>query len=167
MSCDKSAAEFLLARDRRQEALALAMRKGSGTTLFLSLNMPGPDKSPPGTAALFAWALREIKLAFPGLEMCVGDGDALGPWAIASIASQPARAKIACIALEECSAATRLLDLDVYSGAGQQVDRASLALPPRRCLLCSHPAVECIRSKRHTYPEVIAKAHELLARFRT
>jgi holo-ACP synthase len=167
MSSAKFASKLLAARDARQEALAQAWRPGQPATLFLSLNLPGAEKSPPGAAALFSWMRGELGRTFPGLAWLASARDALGPYALAGLASAPLAAKRICIGLEEKHPSARLIDLDVYAGSGKQIDRASLALPARRCLVCTRPAVDCIRAKRHPFDEVIGKAHELLAHFGT
>ncbi|MBS1228084.1 MAG: Apo-citrate lyase phosphoribosyl-dephospho-CoA transferase [Proteobacteria bacterium] len=91
--------------------------------------------------------------------------DALGPFAIIALAIDPREVKKACIALETAHPAARLIDLDVYSAAGVQIDRASLGVAARPCLVCQSPAVDCIRLKRHSLEEVIAQTHELLSPF--
>jgi holo-ACP synthase CitX len=79
----------------------------------------------------------------------------------------PLATKQRCVALEARHPFARLIDLDVYSAQGVQIDRSHLDLSGRRCLVCEQPAVECIRVKRHSYDEVIGKVNELLAYFRT
>lgn len=54
------------------------------------------------------------------------------------------------IALEERCPASRLLDLDVLDQEGRQVDRSSLGISPRSCLLCDQPASICARSRAHS-----------------
>ena len=163
---DKSASSFLDARDARQDALAQTLSAGHSATLFLSLNIPGAEKSPPGSEAIFLWALGELCTRFPGLAVTVHTRDALGPYAIIGLDSKPVAVKMCCIELEASHPAARLIDLDVYSASGMQISRSALDLPRRACLLCDQPAVECMRGKRHSFNEVIAKAHELLAPFR-
>ena len=163
---DKSVSSFLDARDARQDALAQTLSAGHSATLFLSLNIPGAEKSPPGSEAIFLWALGELCTRFPGLAVTVHTRDALGPYAIIGLDSKPVAVKMCCIELEASHPAARLIDLDVYSASGMQISRSALDLPRRACLLCDQPAVECMRGKRHSFNEVIAKAHELLAPFR-
>lgn len=163
---DKSASSFLDARDARQDALAQTLSAGHSATLFLSLNIPGAEKSPPGSEAIFLWALGEFRTRFSGLAVTVHTRDALGPYAIIGLDSKPVAVKMCCIELEASHPAARLIDLDVYSASGMQISRSALDLPRRACLLCDQPAVECMRGKRHSFNEVIAKAHELLAPFR-
>jgi holo-ACP synthase CitX len=138
---------------------------GAGRTLVaLSLAVPGVAKAPPGAGALFAWAAREIGRAFPGAEQLDLRVDTLGPFALWSTETWPDAAKARCVSLEASRPAARLLDLDVYSPEGAPVDRASLLLLPRRCLCCDQPARDCIRLGAHGFPELAARARELLAR---
>lgn len=157
--------QLLAARDRRHAALARVLKAGSPATLCLTLNLPGPNKTPASANPVFDWALRAATRNFPGLRLHLNDRDALGPFALATLPDDASHAKRRCLAIEESHPFARLLDLDIYSAAGQQVDRKSLGLPPRPCLICAQPAVDCMRSRRHPYPELIARAHELLTAF--
>lgn len=165
-SSGKSSRNFLDARDSRQETLAQALSKGYPATLFLSLNIPGIEKTPPGSEALFFWVLDELSVAFPGLQTLAAQHDALGPCAILGIDADPLDVKKRCIALETEHPSARLIDLDVYAADASQIDRKRLGLPGRSCLVCSLAAVECIRTKRHSFEEIISRVHELLALFR-
>lgn len=165
MSSDKFAADLLAARDRRHAALVAVLGEAAPATLFVSLNIPGPDKAPPGALPVFAWALRAARQNFPGLALRVEADDALGPYAIATLAAPPRNAKLRCLRIEASHPVARLLDLDIHSADARPVDRKSLGLSPRPCLLCAQPAVDCMRARRHPYPELIARAHELFATF--
>ncbi len=97
-------------------------------------------------------AIQDLRL----LEHC---DDLLGPWclALAPSAARPAELKAAAVRVEAASAWARLLDIDVYEvETGSTVDRASLGLAPRACLLCGEPAHGCARSRRHD-PEARAR----------
>lgn len=111
--------------------------------------------------------LDQLAQTFPRSTIVEKSFDALGPYAIIALAIDPQTAKQRCIELETAQPAARLIDLDVYSAAGVQVDRTSLGFAARSCLVCQAPAVDCIRLKRHTLDEVIAKTHELLSQFCT
>ena len=164
MRYDESRRSFLAARDARQVELERHLRAGSPSLVMLSLGVPGLDKTPPGSAALFAWAARRLAEALPGAKELLARPDALGPFAIWAATGAPAQVKERCLAIEAASPAARLVDLDVYAPDGSPVDRASLGLPPRRCLCCGAPARECIRLSRHPLHEVVSRAHELLTR---
>jgi triphosphoribosyl-dephospho-CoA synthase len=170
MPCEESrpsaappnATSFLAARDARQAVLDREI--GSGRTLVaLSLGVPGPDKTPPGAAALFAWACQAVAEAFGGARLLARRDDALGPFALWAVPVEARAAKLRCVALESCRPAARLIDLDVYAGDGAPADRAALDLPPRACLCCAEPARECIRLGRHPFPALVGRARELLS----
>jgi holo-ACP synthase len=163
---DKSASSILRARDRRQEALARALSRGFQATIFLSLNIPGPEKIPSGSKDLFLWALEKLQECFPDVTTYKKCSDALGHYSIMGVDRSPIEVKEHCMGLEIRNPSARLIDLDVYSANGVQIDRKSLDFPARPCLVCREDAVECMRLQRHLLNEVISKAHELLARFK-
>jgi holo-ACP synthase CitX len=78
---------------------------------------------------------------------------------------EPANLKRICIELESVAPFARLIDADVYDPHGTAVDRATLGLLPRPCLVCEAPARECIRLGRHAGAELTRRVHELLAPF--
>ena len=65
----KSASNFLAARDLRQEALERAWRAGQPAAVscivFLSLNIPGAEKNPPGVEGLFLALHHALLTAIP------------------------------------------------------------------------------------------------------
>jgi triphosphoribosyl-dephospho-CoA synthase len=105
-----------------------------------------------------------VLAAFPGARELASTMDALGPFTAWRVATPPAAAKAACVALEAEHPAARLVDLDVYAADGAQVDRRAVGLPGRACLCCAEPARECIRAGLHTPEAVVARARALLAR---
>jgi holo-ACP synthase len=141
------------------------LSEGHRAIVFVSLNIPGREKTPPGSGAFFLAMLDQLAQTFAGLSILERSSDALGPFAIIALEIDPSEVKKACIALETAHPAARLIDLDVYSPTGVQVDRASLGVAARPCLVCQSPAVDCIRRKRHSPDQVIAKTHELLSTF--
>ena len=165
-SSDKFVRSLLDARDGRQDALSAILREGHPSTVFLSLNIPGSEKTPPGSEALFLWMLGEFSRRFSAQTLRRQTIDALGPYAIMALGVDPVEAKTGCVELETGHPSARLIDLDVYSAEGIQIDRGSLGLPGRACLVCSRAAVECIRAKRHSINEVIGNVDALLAHFR-
>ena len=166
MSSAKLRSEIIAARDRRQELLQASLGRCCPATLFLSLNIPGPDKNPPGAGRLFSWALRSLLCEYPDMENLTQGSDPLGPYAVILIDREAAEVKRSCIAMETSQPFARLIDLDVFDGNGRPVDRAAVGMLPRPCLLCSRPAVECIRLRRHGADELSGRRDELLAYFR-
>ena len=163
MSSARLRSETIAARDRRQELLEGRLSGGYPATVFLSLNIPGAEKNPPGASALFSWVLRRLLDEFPDAENLVRSSDTLGPYAVISLHRESVGVKRRCIAIETAQPYARLVDLDVFDGSGRQVGRAALGLLPRSCLVCDLPAVECIRLRRHAAGEVKGRADELLA----
>jgi holo-ACP synthase len=166
MSSDKLKREILRTRDHRQDQLDRHLAAGYPATLFLSLNIPGAIKSPPGAGMLFVWALDKLTEEHSGLSILERSHDLLGSYAIVGIHQAAVEVKQRCMALETSQPAARLVDLDVYDRQGRQIDRATLSLPPRPCLVCNRSAVECIRLGRHTVPELTERINEILAPFR-
>ncbi len=166
MSSAESRNSILAAREARQELL----NRHRGTfpaTIFLSLNIPGENKTPPGTEEFFVWALERLETSLPHLHLVERGSDRLGPFALLAAGQEAVRVKRLCVSQEESHPAARLIDLDVYDQGGVQIGRGSLGLPPRPCLVCHHPAAECMRLGRHNYPELAACAGRLLAEFST
>jgi holo-ACP synthase CitX len=156
-------AALLAARDARQALLDRHRPPPGQSLLAVSLNVPGPDKEPPGALPLLAWALARACLALPGVRPLHSRGDAAGPFALLAVGAGPEVAKRACLAIEVALPAARLVDLDVYGPDGRQLDRAALGLPPRPCLLCAEAARDCIRAGRHAPGAVLERARALLA----
>jgi holo-ACP synthase CitX len=165
MSYAKLKSELLAARDRRHAALLQVLGQGWRATLFLSLAVPGADKTPAGADGLFAWARQEAEAACGGQAGHREGHDRLGPFAIIGSAMEPELLKHICVRLEAVAPFARLIDADVHNPQGAAVDRAALGLPPRSCLVCDAPAKECIRLGRHDGVELFRRVHELLAPF--
>jgi holo-ACP synthase CitX len=163
MSSAKLRSEIIAARDRRQELLNESLAGGYPATVFISLNIPGKVKNPPGATAIFSWALTELLKEFPDAENLVRSSDSLGPYAVISLNSESVGVKRRCIAMETTYPFARLVDFDVFNRTGVQIDRATLGLSPRFCLVCDQAAVDCIRLRRHAAEEVLRKTDELLA----
>jgi holo-ACP synthase len=159
---DASRRSLLAARDARQVALERHLG-APGALVAVSLAVPGPDKIPPGTDALFAWAVAQATFALDGAQVVHATRDALGPFALLRTRAASADTKARCVAIEAARPAARLVDLDVYSPDGASLDRAHLSLPPRACLCCPEPAHECVRAGRHDPVLVARTARALLA----
>ena len=68
---EKSALDFLDARDSRQDALTQVLSRGYPAVLFVSLNIPGYEKTPPGSEALFLWVSGELEKVFATFDLPV------------------------------------------------------------------------------------------------
>jgi len=153
---------LLDARDARGAAIARACGAGR-SVIAVSVNIPGPDKCPPGARCLARRAIERLGRQQGARPLAEGV-DPLGPWATLDSPLAPAALKRAAIEIETTLPAGRLLDLDVYDSSGTQIDRASIGIPARPCLVCDRPAVECIRVGRHPAEDVFIAARRLLLR---
>jgi holo-ACP synthase CitX len=177
VTIDSLRAQLLDTRDARAAAIArlCAALPGGHALVFLSLNVPGPDKTSPRLDRLFrrartalereAGALRRtftLQRSADGPSQPEEGRDALGPWLAVPCAGRAHDVKRRCVELEESLAGGRLLDIDVFDRRGRQVGRRSLALPPRRCLACTEAAVDCIRTGRHAGDDLTAAVSRLL-----
>ena len=69
-----------------------------------------------------------------------------------------------CCEIEDSHPLGRLMDIDVAGREGP-LDRASLGLEPRRCLLCENEVRYCMRAKSHSQDELLAKINEMVSKF--
>ena len=101
--------ELLAAREQR-ERLRLDAGQGRAQTLLqLGLNLPGADKSPPGAAGLFRWALQQLESQIPFLDLVAQEEDSLGPWALLITPLAAVATKQRTLVIETRNAAARLL----------------------------------------------------------
>ncbi len=166
MPYEKLRSELLEVRVAREQRRLQSSSYQDQTLVQLSLNIPGPDKVPPGAEKLFGWGLRQVLELLPLVESCSHGNDLLGPWALLGTCQDAKLLKQQVIDLEAATPAGRLLDIDVYDRHGRQLGRGELGLPARTCLICERPAVDCIRQYAHSQPELKARIDELLSPFR-
>lgn len=147
--------EMLAARDRRAGRQRAFLAKYQVPLVYLTFNIPGPDKLPRNLEAAFPLACRQVEAALrehgwpvsgawsetarTGCEAC---------WAVDGPA---APIKAAMTAIEEGAPFGRLLDLDVLDASGKKLSREL----PRRCILCRRPAQLCARSRAHSVEQLL------------
>lgn len=156
---------ILNAREQRWETLSrLTGSYRDGCVITIVCNTAGEEKDSPAMRRLIACA--EERMAKDADALTIGAyGDAAGYIVFMHSPLDAKSAKSAAVALETEHERNRLLDIDIYNTDGQAADRASMGIPPRRCLLCNEPAADCIRTQRHAYPDIIAETHRLLTGF--
>jgi len=172
MRSGASRSDLLAARDRRAALIVelCARRTGEGipdpprALVFASLAIPGSAKTPGGAGVALARGVEALRLALANRAPEERDRgtDVLGPWAALAVAGEPEAVKRLAVGTEEALPFGRLLDLDVYGADALPVDRATLGLPPRPCLVCPEPARECILLKRHGAEELAARVAAIL-----
>ncbi|HZK41627.1 MAG TPA: citrate lyase holo-[acyl-carrier protein] synthase, partial [Clostridia bacterium] len=171
IDCLPQSLEALLANREDRQARQDALREKTGLPLLsMTLNLPGPCKRTPPSAFFFDCQVQDLTRLLEGLGARIlardrvrqGTGDEL----ILAVQGLEVEAlKSLALTLEETSAASRLLDLDVLTDQGIPFGRAQLGLPARPCLLCDQPAFVCSRSQAHPHQAVRDKSQALLQGF--
>ncbi len=165
MSYVRLRAELLAAREARDALLATLLDEVTTPLVMMSSAIPGPDKAPSGSTALFTWGLRQLQDRLDCRRLLAHGEDALGPYGFIAAAAVPRRVIMVSLLIEAALPPPRLSDLDVFAADGSRIGRAELGEPARRCLLCAEPAVDCIRLNRHPMEHLRNHVGYLLASF--
>lgn len=158
--------QMLEARERRAERQRELLAQYRCPLVWFTMNIAGPIKTSPLIRRGFevgctlleqqlmrvkARCLHQEQYHEPtGSEACyVADLD-------------PLALKRLTVELEEHSGLGRLFDMDVLTPSGEKVERETLGLGERRCLICGGSARACARSRAHTVEELQRKTIQLL-----
>lgn len=162
--------DILVAREKRA-LLQAELREAYGMPVVsISINMPGSIKYNDDIISLLYSALDKLRQnfrveGFNILEERIYYAST-GPGAMLAVKGDAVGLKQLTVKLEQAACYARLLDIDVFDGAGAQLSRSSLGLTMRQCLVCDNNAVICMRKQAHGRDEVIAAAHKLLALYK-
>ncbi|MDM7914638.1 MAG: citrate lyase holo-[acyl-carrier protein] synthase [Candidatus Eisenbacteria bacterium] len=165
-----SRSDLLAAREEQESRIRLLVARscdGSTSLVYITTNVPGPEKDRQELGGLMAQAVQRLLERFDGGRAVDTGRGPLGPYAAVACPGDPSLVKRAAVEIEGTLPGGRLLDLDVYDRKGRALDRTALALPQRSCLVCREPARECIRAGRHSPEQLEEAVRELLARFRS
>jgi len=159
----------LNAKERRARVQEQLRTEYNAVVVSMTLNMPGQVKYRPEWIGMLYDAAAEVRRAclcrsFVTLEERMIH-DVAGATLLMALHGDPNEIKGMAVALEDFKPWGRLLDLDVFSASGEQVNRSLLGLTPRKCLVCEDMAAVCVRAMRHDRDEVIAAAMQLAKRF--
>lgn len=137
--------------------------KGVPALVQVGLCLPGG----PGlylASALFAEARSTVKarLLAEGIEVPSETllDTAIGPFSLMAVRTNAIAVKLMMVGLEHDLPRGRLWDIDVMDADGP-VDRTSLGLEPRKCLVCEESAHVCRRLGSHPLDEVVAAAQRI------
>lgn len=139
------------------------------TLVSVSFNIPGDIKNNTDIARGFNKAIADLKhyLESSGLRITLNEqfSKPTGPEGYFLIDStEGTNIKQSCIDYEKDYQIGRLLDIDVYQLADNQlqlIDRALLEQEPRLCYICAQPAKECARNQTHSIEDLRAKINEI------
>ncbi|MBP5211805.1 MAG: citrate lyase holo-[acyl-carrier protein] synthase [Pyramidobacter sp.] len=162
---EASLAEVLDARERRAARQEEMLENGCALVSF-TLNMPGPVKQFPLAKAFFGRVLERLERALARRRFAVVRKECYfepaGSEAFLSVAAPALEVKRVACALEISSPASRLYDMDVLTGAGVKIERAEVGQPPRTCLLCGRPVMDCAPRRVHSAEELARAAVSLM-----
>ena len=156
-------------RERRAAIQAELRARYAATVVSITSNMPGSVKYSEATVYLVYAAVdmmrrRLCQAGFSLLEERVCHCPA-GPAAMLAVLGDANCIKAAAVAIEEEQRYGRLLDIDVFNPAGEQISRANIGLTTRRCLVCSENAIVCMRDSRHKPEEVATAVQTLVVKY--
>ncbi|MCE5285199.1 MAG: triphosphoribosyl-dephospho-CoA synthase CitG [Pelosinus sp.] len=127
--------------------------------ISITINMPGNRKDTIYTRQLVDYAVRQISQNMDIVAMRrINPGT--GPECLLAVSGIAQEIKSHTVQIEEAQPFGRLLDLDVFAAEGTQLSRAEQGIL-RKCLVCGGPAVDCMRTRRHS-GEDLAKAVQIL-----
>lgn len=160
--------QVLAARERRAARQRELLAQYRRPLVWFTMNIAGPVKTTPlirrgfeAGCALLEGQLARVKASCLYQEQFDAD---TGSEACFVADLNPMELKRLTVELEENCEFGRLFDMDVLAPDGEKLDRASLGLGERRCLICGGPARACARSRTHTVEELYRKTEDLLRR---
>lgn len=156
--------DVLEAREARVEKQC-GLLSDRGVLVSFTLNIPGPVKN----AVLYRMVFEDGLGRLKNMEELSGaylesGKNAAGPYAFFAVKEnggiEPAKLlKQKTMQLEEETGLGRLFDIDVLycgvDGFPVKVSRTELGGQARSCLVCGEKAFACVRSARHSVPEVL------------
>lgn len=157
--------EILDAREARANRQKELLKKYPYTLISFTLNTPGSIKSSnlyskihkEGMDYLLA-ALLEKNITIVHIETIE---KSTGKEGFISLDIDAVEMKKMAVDIEDNHYLGRLFDFDVFDANYNQINRSNLKLEPRKCLICDENALNCIRSKNHSYGELVSKVEEI------
>ena len=158
--------EVLAARERRAQRQAQLLTRYRKTLLCFTMNIAGPQKNSGLISRGFRIGDRQLLdvLERKGISVVHREESLThtGCEGFYVIDARAEEVKALTAQLENTAVGGRLYDMDVFAGDGKRVDRESLGLPERGCLLCDNSAKICGRSRAHSVSQLQEKTQQLL-----
>lgn len=147
---------MLAARDRRRERQSLHFQTTPDATLLVATVVaPGEMKLTPRTTIVAEAMIEELKKHF-GENILSFEHQAYlsGHEVWMTLSCEAIEAKKIAVRIEETHMLGRLFDIDVIMPDLRPISRETIAMTPRKCLLCENEARLCMRLRRHTPKEI-------------
>jgi holo-ACP synthase/triphosphoribosyl-dephospho-CoA synthase len=163
--------DVLEAREQRARIQAELRSLYGASVVSITINMPGRLKYTEDTVSLVYEALQHMRISARSMGLSVFEErvchSSAGPAAFMAIQGDAYQLKNVAVQKECETDYGRLLDIDVFDSEGCQINRAVLGLPERTCIVCSEPAIDCMRAKRHTPAETAGAVQTIILSYRT
>lgn len=163
--------EILKAKEERAERQQ-AMLKNGGVLICFTLNIPGPVKISELYRDLFDAGKELIENAVrkkgmsPKEEYTETTAAGYVYYALFDGGTDMFFMKELMTGIENETDAGRLFDIDVLcgneGGYPEKISRKAMGQPERSCIICGSPAFVCLRAARHTVPQVLKKAVDII-----
>ncbi|MGQ5709513.1 citrate lyase holo-[acyl-carrier protein] synthase [Lactobacillus sp. PSON] len=153
-------AEVLGEKDRRVKMQETIFKKYPDRVLVdVKMNIPGPIKNNQYLEMMFKKGIDELEGIFLknnlSYKLVVSWNYDTGCENFYIVDNKINYVKKYSVKFEDKSELGRLFDADVLIKSKKQaISRKDLGLPARKCFICSHPAKECARSRRHSIEEL-------------
>ena len=156
--------EMLDAREKRayyqKNLLSKTIPEDNSSLLVMTMAIPGPIKTNEPLNQAFDEMVNHINDQMDSaniIETLKREENTGYEYYILSTLS-PREMKEFAVGIEETHPLGRLFDIDVLKLNDEQLiegtSRTQLGLPVRKCFICSRPAKDCGRSRRHTVEEL-------------
>lgn len=149
--------------DRARHQQDLLGNNPGRSLVCLTVQLPGSRKRSPASLIIGEAGVQALRQVFPGPAPEVRDLPT-GYEAYLPVPLPPAEAKLLCCGIEDSHPLGRLMDIDVITADGP-LDRASVGLEPRRCLLCSNPARYCMRARTHSVEDLLERVQQMVSAY--
>lgn len=161
---------ILEARDKRVRYQSLILSKNQLSTLIdIKLNIPGPIKNNKRIHRLYKEGLKLFLKSLESLKINYHikkqRNDESGNETFLLTEGAARKLKKVTVHFEDKNLLGRLFDIDVMSSRPfRSYSREGLLLPQRKCFLCSRPAKECARSRRHSLNDLYTFINQIYIR---
>ena len=147
---------ILDAREKRVLRQRELLEKYRKPLLCFTMNIPGPEKLNRDVSIGFFVGNRLLADALSGYHILHAEErrSPAGCEAFYAVDIDARELKRLAVELEEIDPIGRLFDMDVLDTDGKKLDRESMGMPRRKCLLCEKDAVLCASRRSHSVAEL-------------
>ncbi len=146
--------DILDARENRAYLQEKLIKKFNLPILVIRANYPGIDKNNKITKYIVETIYSTILLRISSTNTEKIDSFE-GPIYLLSADTSPFKLKKIAVDIETIHPLGRLVDIDTLDLNNHTLSRTDLGYSPRRCFICSDPAHNCVRSRKHSLEEIL------------